>query len=82
MSAALTPWLYFECHDIGDFDLATRFIASDTFLAGTLRKVGQETRPEEGEGRTEDEGQDGSWVFSEMTAGKATPLAVDHYYFP
>jgi hypothetical protein len=33
-------WLYFECHDIGDFDLATRFIASDTFLAGTVRHVG------------------------------------------
>jgi len=31
-------WLYFECHDIGDFDLPTRFIASDTFLAGTVRR--------------------------------------------
>jgi len=28
-------WL-FECHDIGDYDLASRFIASDTFLAGTV----------------------------------------------
>src|SRR5207253_8872664 len=27
--------LYFECHDIGDYDLPTRFIAPDTFLAGT-----------------------------------------------
>ena len=33
-------WLYFECHDIGNYDLATRFIAGDTFLAGTLRNVG------------------------------------------
>ena len=33
-------WLYFECHDIGDYDLATRFIASDTFLAGTVRNTG------------------------------------------
>jgi hypothetical protein len=32
-------WLYFECHDVGDYDLASRFIASDTFLAGTLRHV-------------------------------------------
>ena len=27
--------LYFECHDIGDYELPTRFIAPDTFLAGT-----------------------------------------------
>jgi ketosteroid isomerase-like protein len=33
-------WLYFECHDIGDYDLASRFIASDTFLAGTVRHLG------------------------------------------
>jgi hypothetical protein len=32
-------FLYFECHDIGDYDLSTRFIASDTFLAGTLRHL-------------------------------------------
>ncbi len=57
-------WLYFECHDIGNFDLATRFIASDTFLAGTVRNVG------------------GNWVFWDMTAGKSSPLSVDHYYFP
>jgi hypothetical protein len=31
--------LYFECHDIGDYDLPTRSIASDTFLAGTIRRV-------------------------------------------
>lgn len=56
--------LYFECHDVGDFDLPSRTIASDTFLAGTLRNVG------------------GKWVFSNMTAGKAAPLSVNHYYFP
>jgi ketosteroid isomerase-like protein len=33
-------WLYFECHDVGDYDLASRFIAADLFLAGTLRHVG------------------------------------------
>ena len=33
-------WLYFECHDIGDYKLNTRFIAGDTFLAGTVRNVG------------------------------------------
>ncbi|PYQ52922.1 MAG: hypothetical protein DMF78_10255 [Acidobacteria bacterium] len=57
-------WLYFECHDVGNFDLASRVIAGDTFLAGTLRHAS------------------GRWVFSDMTAGKASPLAVDHYYFP
>jgi ketosteroid isomerase-like protein len=57
-------WLYFECHDIGDYDLPSRFIASDTFLAGTVRNLG------------------GSWVFSDMTAGKSAPLSADHYYFP
>jgi hypothetical protein len=57
-------WLYFECHDVGDYDLPDRAIASDTFLAGTVRNVG------------------GKWVFSNMTAGKAFPLSVNHYYFP
>jgi hypothetical protein len=32
-------WLYFECHDVGDFDLDTRSIATDTFLAGMIRKA-------------------------------------------
>jgi ketosteroid isomerase-like protein len=32
-------FLYFECHDVGDYDLATLFIASDTFLAGTIRNI-------------------------------------------
>ena len=31
--------LYFECHDVGDYDLPTRTINSDTFLAGTIRKL-------------------------------------------
>ena len=57
-------WLYFECHDVGDFDLPDRAIASDTFLAGMVRNIG------------------GRWVFSNMTAGKAVPLSVSHYYFP
>ena len=33
-------WLYFECHDIGDYDLPTRAIVADTFLAGTVRHIG------------------------------------------
>ena len=63
-------FLYFECHDIGDFpsgafgDPNVRTIANDTFLAGTLRKVG------------------GSWLFWDMTAGSSFPLSFDHYYFP
>lgn len=57
-------WLYFECHDIGDFDLASRFIAVDTFLAGTVRRM------------------EDRWVFWDMTAGKAAPLSISHYYFP
>lgn len=32
-------WLYFECHDIGDYDQPTRAIAGDTFLAGTARNM-------------------------------------------
>jgi hypothetical protein len=32
--------LYFECHDIADYDQPTRHIINDTFLAGTLRNVG------------------------------------------
>jgi ketosteroid isomerase-like protein len=63
-------FLYFECHDIGDFamggfdDPAVRTIASDTFLAGTLRKAGDD------------------WLFWNMTAGPSSPLSFDHYYFP
>jgi len=32
-------FLYFECHDVGDYDLTTRLIAGDTFLGGTIRKM-------------------------------------------
>ena len=31
--------LYFECHDVADYDQPTRHIINDTFLAGTLRNV-------------------------------------------
>lgn len=33
-----TAWLYFECHDVGNYDTPARFIAGDTFLAGSLAK--------------------------------------------
>jgi len=32
--------LYFECHDVADYDQPTRTIINDTFLTGTLRNVG------------------------------------------
>jgi len=32
--------LYFECHDVADYELPTRNIINDTFLAGTLRSAG------------------------------------------
>jgi len=35
-----TATLYFECHDVGDFDQPDRFFAGDTFLSGTLRNLG------------------------------------------
>jgi hypothetical protein len=57
-------FLYFECHDIGDFDLPSRFIAGDTFVGATVRRV------------------EGKWVFWNATSGKASPISVDHYYFP
>lgn len=57
-------FFYEECHDVQDFDLPTRFIAADTFLAGTLRKIS------------------GKWLFSNMFGGSASPLSIDHYYFP
>lgn len=34
-----TAYLYFECHDVANFDQSTRTIAGDTFLAGTVRPV-------------------------------------------
>jgi len=33
-------YLYFECHDVADYDQPTRSIAADLFLAGTVRNVG------------------------------------------
>ena len=57
-------FFYEECHDVQDFDLPSRFIAADTFLAGTVRKI------------------EGKWLFSTMFGGGASPLSVDHYYFP
>jgi ketosteroid isomerase-like protein len=63
-------FLYFECHDVGDFatggfdDASVKTIVNDTFLAGTLRHVG------------------GDWVFWKMTAGPSSPLSFDTYYFP
>jgi hypothetical protein len=32
-------FFYEECHDVEDFDLPSRFIAADSFLAGTLHKI-------------------------------------------
>ena len=63
-------FLYFECHDVGDFatgnfnDNSVKTIVNDTFLAGTLRNVR------------------GSWVFGHMTAGPSSPLSYATYYFP
>ncbi len=57
-------FLYFECIDIGDFDLPSRYIAGASFIAGTVRKIR------------------GKWLFWRMNAGSASPLSVDHYYFP
>ncbi|TMK34312.1 MAG: hypothetical protein E6G58_11895 [Actinobacteria bacterium] len=63
-------FLYFECHDVGDFatggfdDPSLKTIVNDTFLAGDLRHVG------------------GDWVFWKMTAGPSSPLSFDTYYFP
>jgi hypothetical protein len=33
-------WLYFECHDIGEFDQPSRAFAADVFLAGMVHRVG------------------------------------------
>lgn len=66
-----TAFLYFECHDVGNFasgsfgnDANGKTIINDTFLAGTLRHIG------------------GRWLFFDMTAGSSSPLSLDHYYFP
>jgi len=63
-------FLYFECHDIGNFadggfdDPTVNAIVNDSFLAGTLRNLG------------------GGWLFWNMTAGSSSPLSYDTYYFP
>jgi len=63
-------FLYFECHDVGNFasgsfgDAAIKTIVNDTFLAGTLRNVA------------------GSWLFWNMTAGPSSPLSYSTYYYP
>src|SRR5262249_41461745 len=64
-------FLYFECHDIGDFptghfedDPTVKTIINDSYLAGTLRNL------------------HGNWVFSYMTAGSSAPLSYDTYYYP
>jgi hypothetical protein len=66
-------FLYFECHDIGNFNITTdkfqddpteRTIINDSYLAGTLRNV------------------NGNWVFWNMTAGSSAPLSYDTYYYP
>jgi ketosteroid isomerase-like protein len=63
-------FLYFECHDIGEFpnggfdDPTVKTIVNDTFLAGTLRN------------------HSGNWLFWDMTAGPSSPLSYSTYYFP
>jgi ketosteroid isomerase-like protein len=63
-------FLYFECHDIGNFatgnfdDPTIKTIVNDTYLAGTLQHV------------------QGNWLFSYMTAGPSSPLSYDTYYYP
>jgi len=63
-------FLYFECHDVGEFangsfgDPSVKTIVNDSFLAGTLRNVA------------------GNWLFWNMTAGPSSPLSYDHYYYP
>jgi hypothetical protein len=32
-------WLYFECHDIGDYDQPSRSFLADLFLAGTIKNI-------------------------------------------
>ena len=63
-------FLYFECHDVGEFatgtfdDPTVKTIVNDSFLAGTLRR------------------RRDSWLFWQMTAGSSSPLSYDTYYFP
>src|ERR1051325_479537 len=32
-------WLYFECHDVADYEQSTRSIIADLFMAGTVKNV-------------------------------------------
>jgi len=32
-------WLYFECHDVDNYDQPTRSIIADLFLAGTVKNI-------------------------------------------
>jgi ketosteroid isomerase-like protein len=63
-------FLYFECHDIGNFatgdfgDPTVKTIVNDTFLAGSLHR------------------ERGRWLFRRMTAGPSSPLSYATYYFP
>jgi ketosteroid isomerase-like protein len=63
-------FLYFECHDIGNFqngsfdDATVNTIVNDSYLTGTLRNL------------------DRSWLFWNMTAGTSNPLSYNHYYAP
>jgi len=63
-------FLYFECHDVGEFatggfdESSVKTIVNDSYLAGTLRNIG------------------GTWVFWYMTAGSSSPLSYGTYYFP
>lgn len=63
-------FLYFECHDVGNFasgtfnDPSIKTIINDTYLAGTLHNIA------------------GNWRFWNMTAGPSSPLSYDTYYFP
>ena len=63
-------FLYFECHDVGEFDSGgfddqtKKTIVNDSYLAGTLRNIA------------------GSWLFWNMTAGSSSPLSYDTFYFP
>ena len=63
-------FLYFECHDVGEFatggfdDPSVKTIVNDSYLAGDLQNLG------------------GNWVFWNMTAGSSSPLSYDTYYAP
>ena len=63
-------FLYFECHDIGNFatgefnDSSVTTIVNDTFLAGALRH------------------EAGSWLFWKMTAGEVPPALVRPLLLP